>query len=117
MANPRGQIVNTTYSEGRNVREQWTFLFACNERAWRQEMTVYTDEELVERMTKAFPDRDWSECLKQVKRARAAYNRGVWGELPVWNSCRYIRREGLVLRTTARGRILSQKRFQSGKGI
>lgn len=108
----RGQPVNTTYSNGLNVRDFWTTLFRANEAAARARAytAVKTDTQLVLAVRTAFPDRWESKLLRDAVRNRAAYNRGDWqaeGCKPAAKSHRYDRdADDIVWQVTARGRKL-----------
>lgn len=104
----RGQIVDTTASDGLNIREYWTKLFRENEMNFRaQNFAVVLDDDMIaQRMLSAFPNKKRTACLTDVTRARAAYNRGVWwrGARPVIHSYRYMNdADTTLLRVSARG--------------
>ena len=121
MANPSGQIVNTCYSDGLRVSEMWCKLFRENEVNFKEgrHSLVLVDERLTDTMLTAFPDRFLSAVMRQVRKHRAAYNRGVYtaGSRPFIQSRRYIRKDDdTVTPATARGKELSRnlKNIQKG---
>jgi len=108
----RGQLVDTTFSDGMMIKEYWWFLLRENELAYRSGRfdAVLTDEQLRDRIANAFPGRDTESWVKVV-RYRAAYNRGALkgGTLPIWRSNRYGRVDGKVVVLTARGTVISNE--------
>lgn len=112
MANPSGQIVDTSHSGGLRVAEMWCFLFRENEIAVREGRwtDVLDDDDLASRMLLAFPDRWESKVLRLVGRVRWRYNTGrlTHGGIPIVRSHRYRRVGKEVWLCTNRGRALTK---------
>lgn len=119
MPNYQGQIVDTTHSGGLSVGEYWVSLFERNEQAfdsgkWDE---VLTDEEIIERMSRAFPRRK-RPTQARVMKARLQYEspQGLPGSVSFF---RYlVDSKNRICRCSARGRVIQvggrRKRDQNG---
>lgn len=118
----RGQIVDTSHSGGRPVYQVWAHLFWANECAWKDGRweDILEDEELTQAMLRQFPERVLTAVWHQVRRIRAAYNRGACGPLPPpppeMRSHRYVRVDGRVYRASPRGKPLVRQKKRTGVG-
>ena len=112
MANPMGQIVDTSHSHGLRVCELWCLLFADNERFWEREevVRILSDPQITLAMRNAFPRRQ-CQVFGQVNKVRLDYNQGRLGVLPVRRSYAYRKHGNQVIRCTARGKTLMIKEF------
>ena len=104
----RGQIVNTSKSNGMNVIQAWSFLFQENEKFFKEGKfdKVLDDEQFVVRMLEFFPDRVASEIMKKPNKVRGRYNRGLLtsGVVPCVISFRY-KREGSSVRQIPKRKV------------
>ena len=108
----RGQIIDTSRSEGLTIGEYWAMLFELNESNFEQGSGVMDDEDISVKMFSAFPFHRSSSIFRDVVKVRNRYNRGVQhnqkGVRPSRPSFRYIHRgEAGVQRCTARGRPIA----------
>lgn len=78
---PRGQIVDRSWSDGLSVAEAWCSLFEAN--AWlisnNQQALARTDDQVYNSMRCLFPERaKHTVHWRQVERLRQQYNRGAF---------------------------------------
>jgi len=100
MANPFGQLVDTSRSGGLSIADFWVSLLRWNEQQWDADPSlVLIDEQMKDLVLAAFPSRNWSKGLVAADRYRQGYNRGDFtGVRPHLSSCRYIRQGAFLIR-------------------
>lgn len=112
MPNPFGQMVDTSCSDGMNIKNTWARFFRENQdHVTRGEWDkVKTDEELLKGYRCCFPQRDVAQASINVVRWRSAYNRGALseGELPLHQSKRYIKDGVGMFVATPRGKFIER---------
>jgi len=98
----KGQIVDTTNSAGRTIKEMWNALFYRNEVLWYHHdfSDILIDTEIINAMKVAFPGR--KRTRNQLIQARQLYLQGGG------YSFRYVIEDGYICRATTRGRVVSK---------
>lgn len=112
MANPRGQMVDTSHSDGLGVQATWALLLSQNELRWRAlplGVPPLDDAALAAEMRRRFPGREESKSMGNPKKARREYNRGAYGAMPRYGSFAYRVEPPTVTQVTARGTALEIK--------
>lgn len=110
----KGQIIDTSTSNGMGVQQFWAHLFLLNEERANDGKEPLTDDEITRAMFVAFPDRKSSQIFYQVNRVRQRYNRGMLtrGEVPLVRSLKYVHYRGEIVSANS---LRESKRLKSGR--
>jgi len=115
-ANMNGQIVRAVDGSDRTLDQVYFDLFANNE--CFPPVDRLTDDELLARLRELFPNRHFRQGGRQsdaVTYNRWRYNKGKLacqrGTLPAYPSHRYVRTDGIMLKTTVRGKCIERWDF------